>query len=250
MPRLSTLSNPTGLIELDKSRVNVVVEETTDFRACSLVALDVSKLNLPPGLHVVLIGRRGNSEERVELGPLANWNRSFVRLVEIGDDGPWVFRVLLIRPGESKLVAVAEGIRPSGQEDADSFIALEPADLGQLPWEVYVLEQEGRAVIRFNKEIYLSSGEASSDTSFVALVLPEAIRRVAEQVCKEPTCLEDESWQAFKSWLTVHGIEDEIHEDSTAEEKTEWCGAVVNAFCERFEFASSLKVMRTSGGDE
>lgn len=250
MPRLSTLSNPTGLIELDKSRISVLIDEANDLRACSLAALDVSNLSLPHGLHVILIGSRGNSEERIDLGPLTNWNRSFVRLAEIGDDGPWMFRVLLIHPGESKLVAAAEGVRPSGQDDADSFIALEPAELGQLPWEVYVLEQEGRAVIRFNKEIYLSSGEASSDASFIALVLPEAIRRVAEQVCKEPSCLEDESWSAFRLWLMLHGIEDEIDEDSTEEEKSEWCGAVVKAFCDRFEFANSLKSMRTSGGDE
>lgn len=250
MPRLSTLSNPTGLIELDKSWVSVVVDEATGSHSCSLTALDVSSVSLPNGLHVVLVARRGNSEERIELGPLVGWNKSFVRLAEIGDDGPWMFRVLLIHPGESKLVAVAEGVRPSGQDDADSFIALEPADLGELPWDVYVLEQEGRAVIRFNKNIYLSSGEASSDALFVALVLPEAVRRVAEQVCKEPTCLEDENWAAFRMWLTLHGIEDEIDEDSTAEEKTEWCGAVVHAFCKRFEFASNLKAMRTSGSDE
>lgn len=250
MPRLSTLSNPTGLMELDKSRISIVVDETNDSRACSLAALDSSNLNLPAGLHVVLIGRRGNSEERIDLGPLTNWNKSFVKLAEIGDDGPWMFRVLLIHPGESRLVAVAEGVRPAGQDDADSFIALEPADLGQLPWDVYVQEQEGRAVIRFNKDIYLSSGEASSDASFVALVLPEAIRRVAEQVCKEPNCLEDENWAAFKLWLALHGIEEEIDEDSTSEEKREWCGAVVKAFCDRFEFASSLKSMRTNGGEE
>lgn len=35
-----------------------------------------------------------------------------------------------------------------------------------------------------------------------------------------------------------------------ATERDEWCADVVNAFCDRFEFANSLKALRSRGGDE
>lgn len=251
MPRLSTLSNPTGLLELDRNRIKIHVDEQGDSRSLSLAQLDVSNLNgLPAGLQVVVIASRGNSEERVELGPLSDWNKAFVKLAEIGAEGPWTFRVLLVRPGESRLIAVAEGVRPAGQGDAESFIALEAADLGQVPWDIYVLEQEGRAVIRFNKDVYISSGEVSADAAFIALVLPEAIRRVSEQVCREPGCLEDENWRPFKEWLVVHGVDPDLDENATDEEKATWCGSVVKAFCDRFEMANSLKELRSRRGEE
>jgi hypothetical protein len=247
MPRLSTLSNPTGLVELDKLRVGIALDEGGKRPAFSLVKLDLSDLSLPAPLNVVVIARRGNSEERVELGPISEWKRTFQELSEIGSDGSWEFRVLLVQPNSPKLIAVAERVRPEGQGDSSSFVGLEPADLGQRPWEIVISEADGRAVIRFNREIYLSPGAAEADSFFIGMILPEAIRRVAEFVSANPGALE-EAWSPFKYWLALHGITDEPGD--TDDQKLEWCSQVTSTFCDRFEFANRLKDLRNKAGDE
>ncbi len=249
MPRLSTLSNPTGLVELEKGRLSILLDESSSRLAFSLARLDLSDLLLEPPLNLVIVVRRGNTEERVELGSAWQWDKSYRPLTEIGSDGTWSFRVLLVRPDSAKLVAAAENIRPTGQGNSEAFIALEPADLGQRPWEVEIRELEGRAVLRFSKQVYHSTGEAEADKVFTALVLPEAVRQLAQWVSTNAGALEEEAWAPFKGWLLLHGIEDEPDPDSE-EQKDAWLKSVVDAFCERFEFVTALSEARVRGWDE
>lgn len=249
MPRLSALSNPTGIVDIDRSRVSIVLDESSKRLAFSLARLDLSGLKLISTLQVVVVVRRGNSEERVELGSSSDWNKGFFVLSEIAEEGAWLFRVLLVQPGGAQLAAAVENIRPEGQEDAASFIALEPMELGQRPWEVAILENEGRAILRFNKEIYASSGEAEADKFFICLVLPEVIRQLTYWISNDPAKLSEPTWEAFKTWLVLHGITDEPSEDSQ-EEQEDWCSRVSAAFCDRFRFASQLSEARKNMEDE
>jgi hypothetical protein len=249
MPRLSTLSNPTGIVELDRGRVSIVLDERSGQLAFSLIRLDLSGLDIPPALNVVVVASRGNTEERQELGPASAWDKGFRALTEIADEGTWRFRVLLVPPASSRLVAAAENVRPEGQGQSSSFIALEAADLGQKPWEVALLDVDGRAVIRFNKDVYRSPADAESDKFFTAMVLPEAIRSVAAWIAANPVALEEEAWHPFAAWLALHGITDDPDPDS-GDSQSEWCNKVVGAFCDRFHFADQLRELRTKGGEE
>jgi hypothetical protein len=249
MPRLSTLSNPTGLIDLDKKRIGIQIDSAQSRLAFSLPRLDVEDLRLPSDSQVIVIARKGNTEERVPLGSISDWNKAFHPLPELGEEGSLVFRVLLFSPGSPKLIAAAEHIRPAGHGDSESFIALEPSELKEVPWEIEVHEQEGRATIRFNKEVFQSSAEAESNAFFMNLILPEAIRSMARTVANDPGLLADEDWQPFKNWLAIHGIMEEPTEDSSSNEREEWCRQVARAFCERFEFSSKLKALRFKESD-
>lgn len=242
MPRLSTLSNPTGLVDLDRKCTRIVLDEGGSRPAFSLVKLDLAGYSLPSPLNVVVIARKGNSEERVDLGPVSEWKKGFQTLTDIGESGAWAFRVLLVQPHSPKLIAAAENIRPEGQGDSSSFIALEPADLGQRPWEIIILELEGRAIIQFNREIYTSSAAAEADSAFMWMLLPEAVRRVAEHVAADPARLSEEHWAPFKSWLAFYGITEEPEVAEGAQ--SDWCAEVVAAFCNRFEFANKLKDLK------
>lgn len=249
MPRLSTLSNPTGIIEIDKQRVTVVLDEGSGPLTFSLARLELSGVDLPAAPNVVVIVSRGNTEERHELGPLSSWDKGFRPLTEIADEGTWRFRVLLTEPSSAKLVGAAENVRPEGQGDSSSFVALEAADLGQKPWDVQLIELEGRAVIRFNKDVYRSPADAESDKFFTAMVLPEAVRSMSSWVAAHPEVLEEPAWLPFAQWLALHGISDQPDVDSE-ERQSEWCDEVVGTFCDRFRFADQLRELRTKTGDE
>jgi len=250
MPRLSTLSNPTELVEIDRRRVNIVVEESKSRVTFSLPRLDLSEMRLPDLLHVVVIARRGNAEERFELGPAGDWNRKFIDIDDMGAEGVLRFRLLLVRPGDPKIVASAENIRAEGVGDSESFIALEPCDLGQRLWDIAILEQEGRAVVQINKLSYLSAAEAEADRHFVPLVMPEAVRRLAVWHSENIGALDEQHWEPFKTWLAAHGITDEPDESDSPDKLDEWCRRVVGAFCDRWGFAEKLREFRTKGSDE
>lgn len=249
MPRLSTLSNPTNIVEIDKHRISLVLEEQPGAVAFSLARLDLTGIKLPPLLNVVVVVSRGNTEERHELGAAHSWDKGFRALTEIAEEGTWRFRVLLVPHGTSQLAAAAENVRPEGQGESSSFIALEAADLGQKPWEVDIIELEGRAVIRFNKEVYRSPAEAESDRFFTGMVLPEAVRAVALCVASYPGALQEPAWEPFAHWLALHGISDAPDTD-VPEKQKEWCNDVVGAFCDRFRFADQLRELRMKAGDE
>jgi hypothetical protein len=250
MPRLSTLSNPTGLVEIDRQRVNIVVDESETRRVFSLAALNLSGLRLPESLVVVVIARRGNAESRIELGPSGDWNRNFIDISDVGADGSLRFRLLLVKPGNAKVVASVENIRPDGAGGGESFVALETADLGQRPWDLRILEQEGRVVVQVNKLIYLSSAEAEADKHFPPLVMPEAIRRLANWHVENLGALSEKHWEPFKLWLSLHGVIEEPDENHSSERNKEWCEDVVNAFCNRWNFADTLRNVRLKGGEE
>lgn len=250
MPRLSTLSNPTGLKDIDKKAVEIVIDDQAGSASYSLVRLDLADISLPLDSHVIVISRRGNAELRTDHGPITDWSKAFVDASELGSDGVWMFRVLIALPGSAKLLAAIENIRPKGLGNSESLIALEPADdLGHVPWEFIVLELDGRGVIRFNREIYANSGAVEADTRFACLVFPEAVRQLAAWHT-QTDALAEPQWEPFKAWLTMHGITSEPTDSESPEDKDKWCRSVVSAFCARNRLSDVLRGQMTIGDDE
>lgn len=250
MPRLSRLSNPTGLIDIEKHRISIVLDENPLKPSYALSAMDLNGLQLETGLNVIVIASRGNSEIRTDHGPVSDWNKTLVDLSELSQDGTWKFRVLLVPPGSKKLFAAAENIRPNGLGESDSIIGLEPAnDLDQVPWELKVLETEGRAVIRFNTKLFTSSGAAEADKHFTCFVLPEAVRQLARWHVDNTGAIADEVWQPFSAWLTLMGVPASPPE-TDSDSGNDWCRAVVYSFCERFRGVDVLAGSHVWGDDE
>lgn len=252
MPRLSTLSNPTGLKDIDKKAVEIVIHDQAGAASYSLARLDLTGSTLPLESHVIVISRRGNAELRTDHGSIGDWNKAFIDASELGSDGVWMFRVLIALPGSAKLLAAIENIRPKGLGNSESLIALEPADdLGHVPWEFIVLELDGRGVIRFNREIYANSGAVEADTRFACLVFPEAIRQLAAWHTQQVEgTLAEAQWEPFKAWLTMHGITSEPMVSDSPEEKDRWCRSVVSAFCARNRLSDVLRGQMAIGDDE
>lgn len=250
MPRLSTLSNPTGVKDLDKKRIGIVIDDQGSSATYSLIRLDITDAGLPPEARVVVIARRGSSELRTDHGLAVDWNKGFVDVSELGADGVWTFRILFVASSSPKLLAAVENLRPDGLGNSESFIALEPADLGNVPWDLLVLEQDGRAVIRFNRDVYANAALAEADMHFACLVYPEAIRQLAHWHTRDPATLGEPHWESFKACLTMLGITEEPESESSDDEKAKWCGGVVAAFCERFRTAEQLRELVKGGGEE
>jgi hypothetical protein len=119
-----------------------------------------------------------------------------------------------------------------------------------VPWELVVLEQDGRAVIRFNKDVYPNAATAEADKYFACLVYPEAVRQLAQWHARDPGTLSEPHWEAFKACITLLGITEEPEDGNSEGENEKWCRDVVAAFCERFRTAEQLRELTSVGGDQ
>lgn len=240
MPRLSTLSNPTGLLDIERERIRILVDDQGPKASYSLISINLEGITMPAMAHVIVIAARGNSEMRFDHGLITDWDKSFVDISEMGAEGVWMFRVLFIANGSPKLIASIENIRPEGLGNSESLIALEAADLGEVPWEFIILEQDGRGVIRFNRNIYATAALAEADKFFASLVIPEAVRQLAKWHMRDPGTLDEAQWEPFKRWLALHEITEWPDEPEPADLVDDWCKQVVNSFCIRHKISTAL----------
>ena len=250
MGRLSARSNPTGLKEIDRSRVTLSVSEVAGRRMLTLDRLDLSDTGLPESLSVVVVARAGNTNVRYEMGTAANLVHEGRSLDVLDRSQVLRFRILLHETDSPKLAASIENLRARDDSQSESLLPMEPADLGERLWKLVV--GEGGPVLQFNSRVFPSAAGAENYVPFGALVLPEALRQVMERIAEEPGCLEDESdpWSVWAGWLDAIGAQrPPTDEDDGA--KSAWCNHVVDNFCARFGFASQLhsELLKGTGND-
>jgi hypothetical protein len=247
MSRLSTRSNPTGLLEIDKKRINISVDEVEGRRHFILRKLDLTELKLAEDLVLVCMARCGKTSQRVDMGTVGSWRRESIPLEGLDKSGRLEFRILVHAADSPKLIASAESLRLLEEGQSESLIPMEPAALGELLWRLDI--NEGGPVLKYNSDVFQSAAVAENYLPFVALVLPEVFRQILRKIAEDyGKCLDDEGdpLSGWSGWLEANsagrpsGNEDE-------EVDYEWCDNVVRIFCERFRFAGQMKEMLKGG---
>jgi hypothetical protein len=249
MARLSARSNPTGLKEIDRSRVTLSITETGGRRAFVLQRLDVAKAGLDEKLKVFVIARAGNTSERFELGTAGSFSREPQLLENLDLSHPLRFRILLHEPNSPKLVGSVENLRARDESQSESLLPMEAAHLGERIWRLLITEDG--AVLQFNSAVFPSAAGAENFLPFSALVLPEALRQVMQKIAEDPGDLDDEDspWHPWSHWLNTMGAT--RPPNSEEENHSTWCDEVVDRFCNRSRFATTLQadLLKGAGND-
>lgn len=245
MGRLSTRSNPTNLIEIAQNRISIVVTEVSGQRYFNLSRLDVGGLDLKGDLRVYCVARAGKTNQRFDIGTIDMLKKDSFTLDELDRSESLRFRILVHEEYKPLLVASAEGLCQMDESQSESLLPMEPAELGQLLWRLDVNE-EG-PVLKYNIAVFPSSAGIENYLPFGALVLPEALRKVMEEIAKQPSRLDDEGdiLSVWANWLDSIGVGRPSDDE---DEALAWCNLVVNTFCERHRFASRLAMELTAGG--
>jgi len=241
MPRISTKSNPTGIVEFNERDVDFVIEQREGFEKFRLLELKLPTRRIPESCEVVVIVRAGQTFNRFILGTLNNWDKGFRQLDNLDPSAVRRVRILVHPPDQPKLVASAERLMHRGAGDRDSILPMIGRDLGELAWK---LSKEGdEFVIVYNSKIFSTIDGISQYTPFTALVLPEALRQVLNRLADSDE-RDDEvgPWAAWLVWLRTLNVDeppaDERFDDPL--QKSEWVDNAVNAFCEMHKLGSSL----------
>ena len=239
MGRLSTRSNPTGLREIDKKRINITVDQIEGKQHLTLRKLDLTGLDLAEDLALVCVVRSGKTSQRIDMGTVGSWKKESIPLDGLDRSGPLRFRILIHAADNPQLLVSAESLRLLQEELSESMIPMMPAALGQLLWCLDIIEDE--PVLKYNSDVFPSAEGSVNYMPFAALVLPEAFRQILRMIANAPERLDDET-DPLSSWS--RWLEENSAGRPSETGDYEWCDDVVQIFCERFRFASSMKAHR------
>jgi hypothetical protein len=251
MGRLTATSNPTDLKEIDRSRVAMTLTEISGVRRFALERLNLVGTGLPGTTMVFVIASAGNTSKRFSLGTVDSFDNKPQSLGELDSSQPLRFRVLLHAAADPKLLGSIESIRARDEAQGESLLPMEPAKLGERLWRLLI--QDDGPILQFNSDVFPNALGAENFSPFGAFVLPEALRQVMQHICMEPECLSDEDspFYIWSSWLESVGATQPPSEVSEDEDtKNKWCDEVVDCFCRKFSFASTLKITLLSGAGD
>jgi hypothetical protein len=241
MPRISTKSNPTGIIEIADRDVDFVIEQRDGIEQFRLLEMKAPARRIPESCEVVVIVRAGQTFNRFALGPLTNWDKGFRQLDNLDPSAVRRVRILIHPPDQPKLVASAERLLHRGAGERDSLLPMIGRDLGELVWKLSKVDDE--FVIIYNSKIFSTIDGISQYTPFTALVLPEALRQVLKELVNSDE-KDDESgpWVDWLGWLRTLNIDEPPVDDGfdDSPQLSEWVDNAVNAFCELHKLGSSL----------
>jgi hypothetical protein len=241
MSRLSATSNPTGLKEIDRARVSVRVTVRDGVKYFALTKLDIDDLNVDDSCRVLFIASSNNTSQRYDLGTVKACSKADQALSDLDPVGVQRYRILIRRPDDPLLVASAENLRLSGENNGESLIPMEPADLGQELWRLVLNDTDG-PTLQYNSKVFPSAGGAQHNVAFVSLVLPEALRQVLRRIAATPEVLSDETTPFFLwgEWLDSIGADRPDQLEEGEDDRNEWANKVVAKFCDREKMADML----------
>lgn len=239
MPQISRTTNPTGLVNVDRRHFVVRLNGSGSDRKFAVDRLDHEALKLSPDTHVGCVAHSGNAEEYFQLGAVDSIDSGWHPIPNLDNGRPLRFRFLFTKAGVSKLAGYTDNVRAINESGdlGPSLVDIEPADLKGSPWRLELPESGGGASEKPNilveRRIFSSAFAAVKCTWFVALVMPEVMRRVAKEIARAPEALDDENswmhpWKSFLGALKVPAIE--LDSDSEEEEVNAWANDVADRF--------------------
>lgn len=234
--------NFTGRRRIPRSRVDIEVYDgqPRTFDA----AIDLKGISLLPHAAVYLEAMCAGSNvvERFCFGEVGNVvpppDR---RLQELeGENVFFALKIVDRTERYGRLLGIAEHIRPqrAGKQTAAGrrgILPVEPYELGQQLWKLEFREHDVHLLV--NKSIPGLVERVRSDPLFYSVVYPEVVRCVLTEAIAENVDIEEDSDRWPVLWLrfgrNLHPMrESPPSKDASEDEKDEWIGDVVEAFCE------------------
>ncbi|HDS1633188.1 TPA: hypothetical protein QEL43_002846 [Stenotrophomonas maltophilia] len=237
MKQISRRTNPTGLNEVDRRHFSLrLSDDGKSDRTFWLERFDFKAAGIPSEAHISCVATAGTSEQYFQLGQASNFNRAASAVSELVRDKPLRFRFVFHMPGEKKLIGFADGVRAIDESGnlGGSLVDIFPADLNGPVWELDLpianAEASAKPCIMVERTIFPTATVAVNHHWFVALVMPEVMRRVALRIAEDPGSLEnDDTWTGtWKAYINQLGVD--APPDDEGDRIDEWAASVVQRF--------------------
>ena len=253
-------SNPTNLVRIDKSSVNISLERSADSRPTAfwVSKLDVSGKKLPDAAHAFVAAYSSEKEIRHDLGQLnALKLQERISLSGFESTSNLHFRIFVHLPDKYELLASCEGLRAvrDGEDNSssDPLLWVEYEDLGELLWRVRLNGGERPILILNDKHpLDLRAKFEARDALIRSLIVPQAIEQALFYLAiNEPPDEDENAWQ--HQWLrslTIYGADDppaDINELSDLEKVLEWAHESAKRYAGKIRLGTSLSLALSAG---
>jgi hypothetical protein len=233
--------NFTGRRRIPQDRVAIEVHDGTPRTFDAAINLDGMQLLAGAAVFLEAMCAGSTVIERFEFGKVGDIvpprDR---RLKELSGQNVFFSLKVVDRQTEfGSILGIADNIRPqrAGVQTVagrQGILPVEPKDLGQQMWKLDFTEHG--VFLLVNEDVPELIDLVRSDPLFYAVVYPEIVRRVLDEAIKQNVDAEDEEDRWPVLWLrfgkNLHAMrESPPPKDASDEEKDEWVGDVIDAFC-------------------
>ena len=239
--------NFTGRKKIPRNRTMVTLLDTDKFPHSFDIQINLSDFGLPKEALVYVEAYKRASYMRFNYGMVGNLkipsNRDLIG-IEAGTIP--LFRVKIVDKSgqQGRIIAIADKIHPKGVEDANnekiSLLHIEfSEDLGDQVWR---LDLTGDwPVVQVNNHLSSIKEIARSDAAFIALVYPEIVRQILNDIIEsdqlDPKIDEDDwpsLWVNFVSSLPGVGSPPTGRNPNIKNDQTDWVENAVRGFCDKW----------------
>lgn len=237
--------NYTKRRRIPQERVEIELKPGKDVASFD-ARINLADLELPGNAKVFVEAHYKSSYQRFDFGTVGSLVEPAKRTLDEVDRGNAVlFRVKVVDADEllGRIVAEVDDITAEDGGGGPGRYCILPVNFVDLGEEMWRLSLGGdRPVLEVNK---IPGAEAfvRSDAVFAALVYPEAVRQVLRHIVlggdwdgTDGLSGWREMWISFARTLTLDEPPGRVDE----EEREEWIGGVVRAFCDRLKLKSRM----------
>jgi hypothetical protein len=241
--------NSTGRLRITRSKIDIALEHAPDLNviATARASLRFDGLEVPGDAKVAIEAYYRTSSMRFACGTVNNLNiPERMVLSDIDKGGAVRFRVLVIAPdGTGRILAAADGLRPSTPGDGADRHALLPmreTDIGNELWKIEVDYRTG-PVLLVNNRVSGLAAQIRTVPLLQGLILPHAFRAILQSLNPSGEEGDDDLWgDNWRRFLTDLGVAAEAEDPDDADAFEEWVETAVKAFSDGKKFAERVKL--------
>jgi hypothetical protein len=253
MPSVQRRFNSTGRLRIIRSRVDIALEQAPDLNVIptARASLKLEGLDVPGDAIVAIEAYYRTSSMRFACGTVSSLNVPEPMLLSDIDKGGAVrFRVLVIAAdGTGRILAAADGLRPSTPGDGADRQALLPmreTDIGNELWKIEVDYRTG-PVLLVNNRVSGLAAQIRNETLLQGLILPHAFRTILQNLSPGGESDEDDLWgDNWRRFLSDLGLPTEAEDPDDTDSVDEWVESAVRVFSDLKEFPARLKLLRNT----
>ena len=245
--------NSTGRLRITRNRVDIALEQHPDLNVVltARAALRLDDLDAPSDAKVAIEAYYRTSSMRFDCGTVSSLSiPERMVLSEIDRGGAVRFRVLIIAAdGTGRILAAADGLRPSTPGDGADRQALLPmreSDIGNELWKIEVDYRTG-PVLLVNNRVSGLAAQIRTVPLLQGLILPHAFRAVLQNLNPTGEIDDDDLWgDNWRRFLAELGLAVEADDPNDQDSVEEWVESAVRAFSDLKKFAERVKLFGSS----
>ena len=242
--------NSTGRLRIKRSLIDIALEHAPDLNVVptARASLRLNGVDVPGDAVVAIEAYYRTSAMRFACGTVSSLHvPERMVLSDIDKGGAVRFRVLVIAAdGTGRILAAADGLRPSTPGDGADRQALLPmreTDIGNELWKIEVDYRTGPVLLVNNRVTGLAT-QIRTVPLLQGLILPHAFRAILQNLNPSGESDDDDLWgDNWRRFLADLGVATEAEDPDDTDSVDEWIDTAVKAFSDLKEFAERVKLI-------